>query len=161
MADSDKPGGGLSNHGGIGGGGRGLEGDLTGPGQGAPAGADDRYPIGMGDDDRSHSGETAGSSFSGGGSGPTTEREDGRDDDIVNAGKTAGVDEPGEQTLEGDADAPGDPEMTTYSPSRVEVNRSRMQGLGVGARDIDGQRDPTGAVSGDRYGSGDGGSGER
>jgi len=163
MAENDKLGGGLSNAGGIGGGGRGLEGDLTGPGQGAPAGADDRYPIGMGDDDRSHSGESAGSAFTGGGSGPVTEREDGRDDDIVNEAKTEGIDNPGEQTRDtaADADESGDPDMRTYSPSTVEVNRGRMQGLGVGAQDIDSQRDPTGAVSADRLGEGTGERDER
>ena len=31
----------------------------------------------------------------------------------------------------------------TYSPTSVEVDRGRMQGLGVGARDLDGQREPT------------------
>lgn len=167
MTDDQKttrpPSGGLSNGGGVGGGGRGLEGDLTGPGQGAPAGADDRYPIGMGDDDRSHSGETAGSSFAGGGSGPTTEREDGRDVDVVNAGETLGVDQPGEQSrdTDGPADERGDDALRTYAPSRVEVNRGRMQGLGVGAKDIDEQRDPTGARSSEQYGEGQGGGDER
>jgi hypothetical protein len=32
---------------------------------------------------------------------------------------------------------------THYSPTSVEVDRARMQGLGVGARDLDGQREPT------------------
>lgn len=137
MADNKDVG--LSNHGGIGGGGTGLIGS-EGPGPGAPAGADDRYPIGMGDDDRGHSGEGAGGGGGGGGSGPTTEREDGRDDDIVNAGKTAGVDDPGEQTAEGDAP------MDAYDPDPVEVNRARQQGLGVGAADLSRQRDPGGDV---------------
>ncbi len=143
---ADREGGGLSNRGGIGGGGRGLEGDLSGPGQGAPAGADDRYPVGMGDDDRSHSGETAGSAFSSGGSGPTTEREDGRDIDVANTSEDMGVGSPGEQVRDPDAevDQPADPQMNSYAPSTAEVNRGRMQGLGVGAQDLDDQRDPTG-----------------
>lgn len=32
---------------------------------------------------------------------------------------------------------------STYNPTSVEVDRARMQGLGVGARDLDGQREPT------------------
>jgi hypothetical protein len=32
---------------------------------------------------------------------------------------------------------------TSYSPTSVQVDRARMQGLGVGARDLDGQREPT------------------
>jgi hypothetical protein len=32
---------------------------------------------------------------------------------------------------------------TTYTPTSVEVDRGRMQGLGMGARDLDGQREPT------------------
>ena len=32
---------------------------------------------------------------------------------------------------------------TTYNPTSVEVDRGRMQGLGMGARDLDGQREPT------------------
>ena len=35
-------------------------------------------------------------------------------------------------------DAPED----TYDPSTVEIDRSRQQGLGVGERDLQGQRDP-------------------
>ena len=31
---------------------------------------------------------------------------------------------------------------TTYNPTSVEVDRGRMQGLGMGARDLDGQREP-------------------
>ena len=31
-----------------------------------------------------------------------------------------------------------------YSPSQVEVNRARQQGLGVGQKDLDTQRDPSG-----------------
>ncbi len=160
MADDKQLGGGLSNRGQIGGGGTGLQGS-EGPGQGAPAGADDRLPIGMGDDDRSHSGETAGSGFASGGSGPTTEREDGRDIDVATAGETMGVDDPAEQTRDpaAAADAGGDPQMTTYAPSTVEVNRMRQQGGGVGASDIDRQRDPTGGVSNEQYGSGQGSGG--
>jgi hypothetical protein len=30
-----------------------------------------------------------------------------------------------------------------YIPTSVQVDRARMQGLGVGARDLDGQREPT------------------
>ena len=32
----------------------------------------------------------------------------------------------------------------TYDPSSVEVDRAREQGLGVGARDLQRQRDPQG-----------------
>ena len=35
----------------------------------------------------------------------------------------------------------------TYDPSTVEANRAREQGGGVGQKDLDAQRDPTGAVS--------------
>jgi hypothetical protein len=31
----------------------------------------------------------------------------------------------------------------TYNPTSVQVDRARMQGLGVGERDLDGQREPT------------------
>lgn len=40
---------------------------------------------------------------------------------------------------------------TTYEPSTVEVNRAREQGLGVGQKDIDHQRDPTGDKSYEEY----------
>lgn len=156
MADQNNPlGGPLSNAGGIGGGGRGLEGDLTGPGEGAPAGAEDRYPIGMGDDDRTHSGETAGAGFAA--FGPTTERYDGRDDDIVNQAKTAGASEAGEQVRDPGTAIDDAGDFQTYDPSTVEVNRNRLQG--VGATDLDRQRDPTGAVSADQYGDGEEGNG--
>jgi hypothetical protein len=36
---------------------------------------------------------------------------------------------------------------TTYEPSTVQVNRARMQGDGVGQKDLDYQRDPTGDKS--------------
>ena len=39
-----------------------------------------------------------------------------------------------------------------YDPSTVEVNRGRVQGLGVGQKDLDYQRDPTGAASAEQYG---------
>ena len=39
----------------------------------------------------------------------------------------------------------------TYDPSEVEATRSRMQGDGVGAKDLDRQRDPTRARSADQY----------
>ena len=133
MADDKR----ISNQGGIGGVGTGLT-DSEGPGQGAPTGADDRYPVGMGDDDRGHSGERAGGGTGGGGSGLTTEREDGRDDDVVNAGETAGIDNPAEQGRE--TDGP----MDRYDPDPVEVNRARQQGLGVGAADLARQGDPGG-----------------
>ena len=35
---------------------------------------------------------------------------------------------------------------STYDPTSVQVDRARMQGLGVGARDLDGQREPTDAL---------------
>lgn len=40
----------------------------------------------------------------------------------------------------------------TYEPSTVQVNNGRIQGLGVGQKDIDYQRDPTRIPSADRYG---------
>lgn len=148
MTTDDKPlGGPLSNAGGIGGGGRGLEGDLSGPGSGAPAGADDRYPVGMGDDDRSHSGETAGAGFAT--SGPTTERYDGRDDDVVNQGRTTSIDHPAEQVRDPGEATEDAGDFQTYAPSTVEVNRNRLQG--VSASDLDRQREPTGGVSAEQY----------
>ena len=36
-----------------------------------------------------------------------------------------------------------DRDDTTYNPTSVEVDRGRMQGLGMGAKDLDGQREPT------------------
>ena len=35
----------------------------------------------------------------------------------------------------------------TYDPSTVEIDRGRQQGLGMGARDLAGQRDPQGAAA--------------
>ncbi len=40
----------------------------------------------------------------------------------------------------------------TFEPSKVQVNRGREQGLGVGQKEIDYQRDPTGADSAEQYG---------
>ena len=40
---------------------------------------------------------------------------------------------------------------TTYEPSTVEVNRAREQGDGVGQKDLDYQRDPTGDKSYEEY----------
>jgi hypothetical protein len=40
---------------------------------------------------------------------------------------------------------------TTYEPSTVEVNRARVQGDGVGQKDLDYQRDPTGDKSYEEY----------
>lgn len=37
----------------------------------------------------------------------------------------------------------GGPDDTTYRPSEVSATRGREQGLGVGARDVDLQRDPS------------------
>jgi hypothetical protein len=39
----------------------------------------------------------------------------------------------------------------TYEPSKVEVNRSRQQGDGVGQKDLNRQRDPTGARSAEQF----------
>lgn len=39
----------------------------------------------------------------------------------------------------------------TYEPDTIEVNRGREQGLGVGQKDIDYQRDPVGTVPAERY----------
>jgi hypothetical protein len=36
----------------------------------------------------------------------------------------------------------GDEPETKYDPSSVEVDRGRQQGLGMGARDLERQRDP-------------------
>ncbi len=38
---------------------------------------------------------------------------------------------------------------TTYDPSSVEIDRGRQQGLGMGARDLAGQRDPQVAAPAD------------
>jgi hypothetical protein len=46
-----------------------------------------------------------------------------------------------------DADLPED----TYEPEMVDVNRGREQGLGVGQKDIDYQRDPAGTVPAERW----------
>lgn len=45
-----------------------------------------------------------------------------------------------------DAETP-DPADDTYDPTTVEVNRGREQGLGMGQKDLDYQRDPTGDLS--------------
>jgi hypothetical protein len=42
-------------------------------------------------------------------------------------------------------------ETPTYDPSSVEVDRGREQGLGMGQRDLDRQKDPTGAAPGETY----------
>jgi hypothetical protein len=42
-------------------------------------------------------------------------------------------------------------EDRTYSPNRTGANRTRMQGAGVGQREMDLQRDPTRARSADQY----------
>ena len=62
-------------------------------------------------------------------------------------------------------DAPGDPGAsgdagsdTTFDPSAVQATRGRMQGLGVGQKEIDQQRDPTRAASAEQYGSSGGSS---
>jgi hypothetical protein len=47
--------------------------------------------------------------------------------------------------------APEDAADDTYEPSTAEVNRGREQGLGVGQKDIDYQRDPTRAESAEQY----------
>ncbi len=41
----------------------------------------------------------------------------------------------------------GDDRDETYDHSTVEANRARQQGGGVGQKDLDAQRDPTGARS--------------
>ncbi len=43
--------------------------------------------------------------------------------------------------------ADGEDRDATYDPSTVEANRARQQGGGVGQKDLDAQRDPTGARS--------------
>lgn len=143
MADEPKGplGGPLSNGGQVGGGGPGLSGSRSGPGEGAPAGADDRYGVGLGDADREGASATANAGFATGGSGATSDNEAVPTD----AGET-----PPLQGREGRLNSRGDEE--TYAPSTVAVNRSRMQGGGVGAQDIDMQRDPTGARSAEQYG---------
>ena len=40
----------------------------------------------------------------------------------------------------------------TFEPTMPQVNRSRAQGLGVGQKELNYQRDPTRAASADRYG---------
>lgn len=51
------------------------------------------------------------------------------------------------------ADAASD---RTYNPSTQQVNRSNMQGLGVGQTEINEQRDPTRYFSAEQYGEGAG-----
>jgi hypothetical protein len=46
---------------------------------------------------------------------------------------------------------PGEIPEDTYEPGMIEVNRGREQGLGVGQKDIDYQKDPTGAVEAERW----------
>ena len=41
---------------------------------------------------------------------------------------------------------------TTYVPTTPQVNRGREQGLGVGQKEIDRQRDPTRIPSAEQYG---------
>lgn len=150
MAEHDEKGplgGPLSNRGQIGGGGPGLSGSRDGPGENAPAGADDRYPVDMGDDDRSHSGETAGSGFAA--SGATTEAYDGQGDDL-NAARTRGANTGPSVPDPSEPDVGGAGDFQTYDPSVVEVNRNRLQG--VGAEDIDRQRNPTRFNSSEQYG---------
>jgi hypothetical protein len=43
---------------------------------------------------------------------------------------------------------PVDPIDSDYDPTSVEVNRGREQGLGMGAKDLAYQADPTGGVPG-------------
>ena len=43
-------------------------------------------------------------------------------------------------------------EERSYDPSDVEATRARMQGGGVGQKDLDTQRDATGADSSEHYG---------
>ena len=51
------------------------------------------------------------------------------------------------------ADAAAD---RTYNPSVQQVNRAREQGVGVGQKEINAQRDPTQYNSAEQYGSGEG-----
>ena len=51
------------------------------------------------------------------------------------------------------ADAAAD---RTYNPSRAAVNRSRMQGVGVGEQEMNTQRDPDRMITTEQYGSSDG-----
>ncbi len=57
--------------------------------------------------------------------------------------------EPEERRTEGEGErtvyAPG--EQATYDPSDTEVTRGRMQGLGMGQRDLSVQDDPTGSAT--------------
>ena len=55
--------------------------------------------------------------------------------------------------LDGGADAATD---RAYSPTIEQVNRSNMQGLGVGQTEINKQQDPTRYASAEKYGSGEG-----
>lgn len=54
--------------------------------------------------------------------------------------------EAGREPTAGRANPPDDP-GDTYDPSTVQVNRGREQGLGMGQKDLDYQRDATGALS--------------
>jgi hypothetical protein len=42
-------------------------------------------------------------------------------------------------------------EDRTFSPNQVEADRTRMQGNGVGQRELDLQRDPSGPQGADQY----------
>ncbi len=61
------------------------------------------------------------------------------------------------ETAQSDVGQGGVEDFGTYEPSRVEVNRSRIQGGGIGQSDFDKQRDPTRYPSADQYGRDTGG----
>ena len=135
----------LSNQGGIGGSGRGLEDHRPDTGPGAPFGSDTPGRSAMADDDKTASGESAGSTG-------LTEGDpaflDGRAESRPGPSRATPTGEG--RSFSQDAEDAGDPAGASMEPDTVEINRAREQGAGVGARDIQGQRDPTRRESQDR-----------
>jgi hypothetical protein len=59
--------------------------------------------------------------------------------------------ETGGRPLDVGRSRPDDRPDDTYEPSTIQVNRGREQGLGVGQKDLDYQRDATRAPSSQQY----------
>lgn len=71
----------------------------------------------------------------------------GQDPQNLQGGETA---QGGREPSAGRANPEGATDQA-YDPSTVQVNRGREQGLGVGQKDLDYQRDPTGYRSDEQY----------
>ena len=69
--------------------------------------------------------------------------------------------ETGGRPLEVGRSRPDDRPDDTYEPTTIQVNRGREQGLGVGQKDMDYQRDATRAPSSEQYSREPGGGGGR